>query len=190
MAKDIRNNDTADRSVAVIKAALIQDCKREEENCLYTSTTLFIWLRTLRWIRSFLWVMAAAAAVLAANHILRGDPDYKIFMAGAAVAGALLPGIIRALKIDHSIRECANAAATFKNLQNEFRRAAEVWSHKTMADFESEARKLFKQMNEARKPSLTPPEWCFWLARRKIKAGHYQHDVDAYEPQNQVDNLE
>ena len=25
---------------------------------------------------------------------------------------------------------------------------------------------------------LTPPEWCFKLARRKHKDGHYHHDYD------------
>ncbi len=43
-------------------------------------------------------------------------------------------------------------------------------------EFEAEARKLFRAMNEVRKPSLTPPEFFFKFARRKIKAGDYQHD--------------
>jgi hypothetical protein len=31
---------------------------------------------------------------------------------------------------------------------------------------------------KARSRALTPPEWCFWLARRKHKAGHYKYDYD------------
>jgi hypothetical protein len=31
-------------------------------------------------------------------------------------------------------------------------------------------------MNEARKPSLTPPEWCFRWAQKKIKRGDYDND--------------
>lgn len=48
-----------------------------------------------------------------------------------------------------------------------------------IADFEDEARKLFKAKNDARKPSLTPPDFCFKLAQKKIKAGHYDHDTAA-----------
>ena len=27
-------------------------------------------------------------------------------------------------------------------------------------------------------PTVTAPEWCFRRAKKKIKAGHYDHDVD------------
>ncbi len=32
---------------------IIQECKREEENCLYTSTTFFFWLSFLRKVKTF-----------------------------------------------------------------------------------------------------------------------------------------
>ncbi|HRD74858.1 MAG TPA: hypothetical protein PK264_02800 [Hyphomicrobiaceae bacterium] len=119
----------------------------------------------------------AVGSIFAASHILRGVGDGKIVMAAFALAGVLLPGIGKAIKIDTLIRDYAEAAAKFKNLQAEFRRARLVWSHKPLADFEEEARKLFRAMNDARKPSLTPPEWCFKLAQRKIKTGDYDHDA-------------
>ena len=97
-------------------------------------------------------------------------------MAAAALGAIILPGIGRAVRIDAAIRDYAAAAAAFKNLQSEFRRAAQVWSLKPYPEFESEARKLFRLMNEARKPSLTPPEFCFRFARWKIGRGHYEHD--------------
>lgn len=101
-------------------------------------------------------------------------------MAFAALAGVLLPAVGRALHLDATIQDYTVAAARFKNLQGEFRRAAQVWSLKPFAQFEDEARRLFKAMAEARKPSLTPPEIIFRLARRKIKKGHYSYDVDEH----------
>jgi hypothetical protein len=99
-------------------------------------------------------------------------------MACAALAGVLLPAVGRALHLDAAIHDYA-AAARFKNLQGEFRRASEVWSLKSVAEFEVEARRLFKAMADARKPSLTPPDIpIFWLARRKIRKGHYTFDAD------------
>ena len=100
-------------------------------------------------------------------------------MAFAALAGVLLPAVGRALHLDRAIHEYAVAAASFKNLQAEFRRAAEIWSLKPVAEFEQEARRLFKAMADARKPSLTPPDIpIVWLARRKIRKGHYSYDAD------------
>ena len=129
-------------------------------------------------MRAALWISAVAASAVAASHILRGDPSYRILMATAALAAVILPGIGRAVHIDSTIRDYASAAAAFKNLQGGFRRAAHVWSQKPFPEFEAEARKLFQAMNGTRKPSLTPPEFCFRLAQRKIKKGHYEFDED------------
>jgi hypothetical protein len=178
VAEDIRRDDPPDGDLTQAKAALVEECAREEENALYTSTNFFIWLRFLKALRTLLWVGAALGSALAASHILRGSPDMKLFMAAAALAGVLLPGIGRALRLDATIRDYTDAAGRFKNLQGEFRRVRLVWSNKPFEDFEADARKLFKAMNDARKPSFTPPEWCFRLARRKIQAGHYTHDAD------------
>ena len=165
-----------------MRDALISECAKEEENALYTSTNFFIWLRVLKGLRAALWVGGVAGSILAASHIVRGADDGKIFMAAFALAGVLLPGIGKAIKIDSAIRDFAEGATKFKNLQGEFRRARLVRSHKAVTDFEEEARKLFKAMNDARKPSLTPPEWCFKIAQRKIKAGHYDHDAGGIPP--------
>ena len=89
----------------------------------------------------------------------------------------LLPGIGKAIKIDALIRDYARGGGEVQEPAGRVSRARLVWSHKPVADFEEEARKLFKAMNEARKPSLTPPEWCFKLAQRKIKSGDYDHDA-------------
>jgi hypothetical protein len=156
----------------------MEECAREEENALYASTTFFVWLRFLKGARALLWIGAALGSVLAASQILRGDPTLKVWMAGAALLAVALPAIGRAVHIDTIIRDYANAAAAFKNLQGDFRRARLVWSNEPWSEFNSEARKLIRAMNEARKPSLTPPEWCFRLARRKIKLGDYDHGVD------------
>jgi hypothetical protein len=163
---------------------LIAECRREEENCLYTSTLFLIWLRWLMGFRAALWVGAAVGSALAASHIIRGDPAFRVTMAFAALAGVLLPAVGRALRLDASINDYAVAAARFKNLQGEFRRASEVWSLTPVAEFKVEARRLFKVMAEARKPSLTPPELLFWMAQRKIRKGHYSYEVDKSSPED------
>lgn len=178
MAEDFRDDDPAEGQLTAARDALIRECEREEENALYTSTTFFIWLRCLMAARVLLWVGGAAGSIIAASHILRGDAGLRIWIAAAALAGVLLPGIGRAMRLDAAIKNYGKSAGAFKILQGEFRRARLVWSHKPFLEFETEARKLFKAMNDARKPSLVPPECCFRLARWKIQKGHYVHDAD------------
>jgi hypothetical protein len=87
-------------------------------------------------LRAALWVEAAVGSALAASHILRGDPGMKLFMAAAALAGVLLQGIGRALRLDAAICDYTDAAGRFKNLQGEFRRARLAWSNKPFTEFE------------------------------------------------------
>ena len=102
MAKDIRNDDTDECDV--ITARLVEECAREEESCLYTSTAFYIWLRWLKGFRAALWVGAAVGSGLAASHILQGDPAFKVTMAFAALAGV-----------------CCRALAARSSLMRQFR---------------------------------------------------------------------
>ena len=126
MAENLRHDDPKDDRLNGACATLVRECMREEQNCLHTSTSFLIWLRCLRWIRAALWIGAVAASAVAASHILRGDPSYRILVAAAALAAVILPGVCRAVGIDSTIRNYASAAAAFKNLQGEFRRSAFV----------------------------------------------------------------
>lgn len=114
--------------------------------------------------------------MVAASHILEGGTERRILTAGAALAAVVFPALVRMLRLDSSIRDYAEGAAKFKNLQGEFGRLANIWSKKEFPEFERDARKAFSAMNEARKPSLTPPEFCFLFARHKIRKGHYTPD--------------
>ena len=173
MAEDIRDDDSANDDLKKLRDNLIAECRVEEQNCLYTSTTFYIWLRILRFSRGLLWVMATLSGVIAASHIVKNDPDYRFMAAGAALAAVLLPALIRSMRLDNSIRAYTVSAAKFKVLQAEFRRAADVWSAKTAQSFEQEMRKLLRAMDKARGASLTPPEFCFRMAQCKIKKGDY-----------------
>lgn len=177
MAENLRHDDI-NHGLKTAHVALIAECEREEESCLYTSTSFYVWLRTLRMTRAALWVFGTIGSIVSANSILRGQHGYETVMAALAVTGVLMPGLIKVVQLDAAIRDYAMAAAVFKNLQGEFRRLAQVWSNKPFPEFEAEARRAIKAMNEARKPSLTPPEWCFRLAQRKVKRGDYEKDED------------
>ena len=159
---------------------LVQECRRLSESCLYTSTAFYIWLRKLRWWRGFFVVTPLILGGVAGSKLLIFDgPNSKSVAAIAAFLAGLLPSIYSALKLDDKLRECTNAAAEFKNLQDRFRQAAQIASQKPFAEFENMFADLMNRMEIARKPSITPPERIFKAAQKKVQSGDYSFDVDA-----------
>jgi hypothetical protein len=162
---------------------LVQECRRQSESCLYTSTAFYIWLRELRFWRGFFVVSPLILGGFATGKLLIFDgPNAKTAAAIAAFFAGLLPSVYSALKFDDKLRECTNAAAEFKNLQDRFRQAAQIAAQKPFSDFEKVFNELMNRMEIARKPSITPPERIFKAAQRKVQSGDYSFDVDGPNP--------
>ena len=51
-------------------------------------------------------------------------------------------------------------------------------------EFEADFGVVMDRLEKVRCKSITPPEWCFWLAQRKVKSGDYTFDVD--EPKQSI----
>lgn len=161
-------------------AELALECKRQSESCLYTSTTLFIWLRFLRTVRLFFIIVPLIAGAFAGWNILtKIDLEgVKLFTAICAFVAGLMPTVYSALKFDENLEKCARLAGEFKNLQDRFRQAALVSSRKSFADFEADVKPLMDRLELARGVSVTPPEWMFRRAQKKVKSGDYDFDID------------
>ncbi len=159
---------------------LIQECRRQSEGCLYTSTSLFIWLRTLRYLKVCFIVAPLILGSLASGKLLLsfGAESTKVFAAVCAFLAGLLPSIYAALKYEERLKECITLSAEFKNLQDRFRQAALVASAKPFTEFEAQFNKLMTRLEAARNSSFTAPEWCFKAAQRKVKSGDYHYDID------------
>lgn len=157
------------------------ECMRQSESCLYTSTSMFIWLRFLRRVRVACIVTSLSLGGIASWRLLTESdaPSMRVFVAACALLAGLIPTVYSALSPESAIGQIARSAAAFKNLQDRFRQAARVASRKPYGEFEREFRSLMKQLERTRKESVTPPEWCFKFAQKKVKAGDYSFDVDA-----------
>ena len=162
---------------------LVQECKRFSESCLYTSTSLLIWLRARRRLKTFFVVTPLVLGSTASWKLLtEADLEsVKVLVSVLAFLAGLFPSIFAALKLDDHIDACARAAAEFKNLQDRFRQVALVGSGKPFPEFETEFKKLMERLELARASALTPPERYFQAARKMIKAGDYEFDVDINE---------
>lgn len=176
MAEDIRTGDPGDGNLSAAHTALKVECSQQARNTVYTSTTFYIWLRWLKRIRGGIWIAAVISSAAAASTAISKQPGLEAAVAGLALLGVILPGVIKALKLDETIAAYEKTAAAFKKVEGSLRRAAEVWSHKPYAEFESEARKALTDLEAAQHSSLTPPEWCFRAAQRKVQSGDYDPD--------------
>lgn len=177
MAKDIRVPNPIDCVDVDKKSELIKECKRQFESCLFTSTSLYIWLKDARLTRRVFVVAPIILSAIATWSFLE-NIEAKWIAATCALLAGLFPAIFEALKLDAQLDEIALHAASFKNLQDRFRQAALVTSKEPYEKFIEEFNVLMKKMEEARASSITPPEYCFKAAQNKIKEGDYDFSVD------------
>jgi hypothetical protein len=173
MAENLRPTDST-QGLSNRGQAIAAECRREEESCKYTSATFYVWLRSARWVRRLFIVapilIAGAASILMAHETLLGA--ILVLVAG------FFPAVRDALNYDVSVEQISSLAAEFKSLQDAFRRTATITVLSDEDRAERELVTLMDRLDAARSHSLTPPEWCFGKAREKIKAGHYDFDVD------------
>jgi hypothetical protein len=159
-------------------ATLIAECKRQEESCLYTSTTLFEWLKSLRWWRVAFVIVPIILGGLATWPLLARQPGYEWITGICALLAGLVPAIYKALNFDVSLDALAKHAHQFKILQDRFRQAASITGQLGFDDLNAEFAKLMDRMDAARAISLTAPERFFRRAQKKVAAGHYDFGVD------------
>ena len=180
MAEDLRNSDTSECLTDERTVNLVEECRRQEESCLYSSTTLYIWLRHARIIRNIFIVTPLILGAIATWSILDAstDPLFVWLTATSALLAGLFPAIFEALNLNTHVASIAKQAATFKSLQDRFRQLATVTSLGSYNIFHDEFREAMLRMDEVRATSITPPERYFKAAQKKIAAGDYTFNVD------------
>jgi hypothetical protein len=161
---------------------LLNECKRQSESCLFTSTALYAWLRSTRRLKSAFIVGPILLGGFAGWQLMvDASPAWRTTAGICALLSGLLPTIHAALRIDRNVDDTALAAAVFKNLQDRFRQAALIGSRKSYAEFEMEFRALMDRMEKAQEGSVTAPERFFRQAQAKVKKGDYAFEVDLEE---------
>lgn len=156
---------------------LKKECKRQEESCLYTSTTLYIWLKVARWYNRAFVVFPIIFGSIATWGVLQTE-EYAMLTATCALLAGIIPAIDKALDFKVGVDEISSLAAEFKNLQDRFRQAAYIHSLEDEDCYSKHVESLMQRLEMARERSITPPEWCFKRAQNKIKEGHYSFSVD------------
>lgn len=166
---------------------LVAECKRQEESCLYMSTTIFEWLRVLRRWRVVFVVGPIILGGLATWPLLARQTEFQWITGVWALLAGLTPAVYKALDLDVSLAMLAKQAHQFKVLQDRFRQAWRVTALGDFDDFSAAFNSLMERMDAARANSLTAPERYFKKAQKKIASGDYDFGVDLQQiPQNRT----
>ncbi|KAA0694358.1 hypothetical protein DTW90_23795 [Neorhizobium sp. P12A] len=159
------------------RSEIVDEALRQAESCLWTSTTLFIWLRQVRRQRQFYVAAPIILGAFAGFSVLQNlVPAWVI--ACASLLASLFPALADALKIETSVEEISRLASEFKALQDRFRRLAKEQSLGDVKEASAILTDLMDRLDSARSVSITPPESCFTAARKKIESGHYNFVAD------------
>src|SRR3546814_11058571 len=89
-----------------------QECRRQQESCLYTSTSMYGWLRSMRRWHKVLVIAPILFGAVASWSILKGIENPWVVW-GTAVSGllaGLFPAIFKALGLDGHIAEVSRQA--------------------------------------------------------------------------------
>jgi hypothetical protein len=163
--------------------ALSQECERQEESCLYTSTAFFEWIKVLRlWRVAFISLPLICSAV-ATSALFK----HCAWVTGIAILCAgVIPAIFKSLDLDKDIAAMTRYANTFKSLQDRFRQARNIAALGDSDEFKKEFFSLRTKLDDARMASVPIPERYFKKARRKIEHGHYKFQADAPSGKQQI----
>ena len=155
---------------------IIDECKRQEESCLYTSTALYSWQKETRKLRIVFIVVPIICGSFASARILVRDPSYDWIVAVLALIAGLFPAIFKALDLDVSLATIADSANRFKTLQDGFRQASRIGGTKGTDELEEQFTTLMQRLDDARSANPTIPDRHFEKAQKKIKKGDYDFD--------------
>ena len=155
---------------------IIDECKRQEESCLYTSTALFSWQKETRKLRIVFIVVPIVCGSFASARILMRDPTYDWAVAILSLIAGLFPAIFKALDLDVSLATIADSANRFKTLQDGFRQASRIGATSKIDDLEEQFTSLMKRMDDARSANPIIPDRHFTAAQKKIQSGDYEFD--------------
>ena len=159
--------------------SLVDECKRQEESCLYTSTALFEWLKFLRCWKIFFVVAPIVLAALATALPAEADTGPGRFAAACTILAGMATAIYKALDLDISLDLVGKQANQFKILQDRFRQAWRVAALDDPAKCQAEFDTRMSPMDAMRSSSLPPPERFFKRAQAKVQSGDYSFEADS-----------
>ncbi len=178
MAEDIRDICPPLHLMDLRSQNLVSECKRPQESCLYTSTAIYEWLKSLRWWRTLFVVLPIIFGGVATWPLLAKAAGFEWVTGIFALMAGIIPAIYKALEFDVSLDTLAKSAHHFEVLRDRFRQAWSVAALGEFDPFKAEFDGLMNRMDAARENSPAIPDRYLKKASRKIKDGVYGFGID------------
>lgn len=159
------------------RAEIVAEALRQMDSCVYTSTSIFMWLRRVRWQHKAIIALPIIFSGLAGLGWLAQQIG-PLTVAAISFLATLIPALADALEIQTHVNDLKGAAANYKSLQDRFRQLAKIDALGDVDKARVRLAELMDKMDAVRESSITPPERYFTLAQDKIKAGHYDFSID------------
>jgi hypothetical protein len=147
------------------KQAIIDECWRQYDNCLYTAMSFHGYLKSRRMWRTVLTLAPILLGALLAPGVMCTHMQMPI-----VIVLSSMPALFNALRINENIDEISRVASTFTRLRDEFRQTAEIHaSQYDDARLTAHFDQLVARMAAARSYAITAPERFYKQACKKIK---------------------
>jgi len=169
------------------KKKLIDECRRVEENSLYTAASHFKAASLAKFGQYFLGAIPIILGGIGGWQYL-SDPKLaapeNVFWAGlltilAGISGSLLSFLnLSKVHIEHG-----KAGNEFKICENDARRAHKIYSgDEEYETFKQRVERIAGKYDELIESHTLPSDFCYWLAKRAIKRGEYKTRADEDDP--------
>ena len=160
------------------KEIIVNECRRQEESCLYTSAALYEWIKAMRFWRVIFVVAPIVLGSVAGSTYLKRWDDFLPIAALFSLLAGIFPAVYKALNLDISLASLSKSATEFKSLQDAFRQTWRMAENIDDPRLPESFNALMQRMDLARSGVDAIPERFFLKAREKIREGHYQFAVD------------
>ena len=161
---------------------IADECRRQEESCLYTSTALFEWVKFLRvWKVGFV-ITPIVLAGIATGFPAQLRPDYGWIAAICTMFAGITMAVYKALDFDVSLTQVSKQANQYKVLQDAFRQAWRIHASGDAGALAAHFKTLMERLDSLRLSSLPPPERFFKRAQAKVSSGDYDFSADSKSP--------
>lgn len=171
-------NDEKERS------ELSKECRRLEENCLYTAAGLYYWSKSAKRLSNFFLVAPIVAGGAAGSELILslGGDSSNIIVASFALLAGVLPSVFKALELEANVKSITSSAAEFTNLRDRFRQCGKFLHQKDEDSTYLRFEELVKRLEKARENCPPLPDKFFRAAQEAIKKGNYENSVDGETP--------